>query len=68
MTLAGTSQSGTTVLFSEQGPCAIAGAVLTALSAGQCQVTAISPGNATLTPGSETYTITVTNPPRKPRR
>ena len=68
VTLAGTSQSGTTVLFSEQGPCAIAGAVLTALSAGQCQVTAISPGNATLTPGSETYTITVTNPPRKPRR
>lgn len=68
VTLAGTSQSGTPVLFSEQGPCAIAGAVLTALSAGQCQVTAISPGNAQLTPGSETYTITVTAPPRKPRR
>lgn len=68
LTLAGTSQSGTPVLFSEQGPCAIAGAVLTALSAGQCQVTAISPGNAQLTPGSETYTITVTAPPRKPRR
>lgn len=68
VTLVGASQSGTTVVFSEQGPCAIAGAVLTALSAGQCQVTAISPGNATLTPGSETYTITVTNPPRKPRR
>jgi len=68
VTLVGTSQSGTPVLFSEQGPCAIAGAVLTALSAGQCQVTAISPGNAALTPGSETYTITVTNPPRKPKR
>jgi hypothetical protein len=68
VTLVGTSQSGTPVLFSEQGPCAIAGAVLTALSAGQCQVTAISPGNAQLTPGSETYTITVTAPPRKPRR
>lgn len=67
VTLAGTSQSGTTVLFSEQGPCAIAGAVLTALSPGQCQVTAISPGNAQLTPGSETYTITVTAPPRKRR-
>jgi hypothetical protein len=67
VTLAGTSQSGTPVLFSEQGPCAIAGAVLTALSAGQCQVTAISPGNAQLTPGSETYTITVTAPPRKRR-
>lgn len=68
VTLAGTSTSGTTVLFSEQGPCAIAGAVLTALGAGQCQVTAISPGNATLTPGSETYTVTVQNPPRRPRR
>lgn len=67
VTLVGTSQSGTTVVFSEQGPCVISGAVLTALSAGQCQVTAISPGNATLTPGSETYTITVTNPPKKKR-
>jgi hypothetical protein len=67
VTLAGASQSGTPVIFSEQGPCVISGAVLTALSAGQCQVTAISPGNATLTPGSETYTITVTNPPRKRR-
>ena len=65
LTLAGTSQSGTQVLFSEQGPCVIAGAVLTALSVGQCQVTAISPGSATLTPGSETYTITITKPPKK---
>ncbi len=65
VTLAGASQSGTQVLFSEQGPCVIAGAVLTALSAGQCQVTAVSPGSATLTPGSETYTITVTKPPKK---
>jgi hypothetical protein len=68
VTLVGASASGTPVLFSEQGPCVIAGAVLTALSAGQCQVTATTPGNASLTPGSETYTITVTNPPRKPRR
>jgi hypothetical protein len=67
VTLVGTSASGTTVLFSEQGPCVIAGAVLTALSAGQCQVTATSPGNAQLTPGSETYTITVNNPPKKKR-
>lgn len=65
VTLAGVSASGTTVLFSEQGPCVINGAVLTALSAGQCQVTAISPGNATLTPGSETYTISIQNPPRR---
>lgn len=68
VTLAGTSASGTTVLFSEQGPCVISGAVLTALAAGQCQVTAISPGNATLTPGSETYTVTVQSPPKPPRR
>lgn len=68
VTLAGTSQSGTPVIFSEQGPCVIAGAVLTALSPGQCQVTAQSPGNAQIKPGTETYTITVTAPPRKPRR
>ncbi len=67
VTLAATSTSGTTVVFSEQGPCVISGAVLRALSAGQCQVTAISPGNATLTPGSETYTVTVQNPPKNQR-
>ena len=65
VTLAGTSQSGTAVIFSEQGPCVISGATLTALSAGQCQVTAISPGNAQIKPGSETYTITVTKAPKK---
>ncbi|MEI6363722.1 MAG: Ig-like domain repeat protein [Actinomycetes bacterium] len=65
VTLAGTSVSGTTVLFSEQGPCVIAGATLRALGAGQCQVTATSPGSAQLTPGSETYTITVNNPPKR---
>jgi len=68
VTLAGASTSDTTVVFSEQGPCVISGAVLQALGAGQCQVTAISPGNATLTPGSETYTVTVQNPPKRPRR
>lgn len=67
-TLAGTSQSGTPVIFSEQGPCVIAGAVLKALSTGQCTVTAQSPGTATIAPGSETYTITVDAPPRRPRR
>lgn len=65
VTLAGTSTSGTTVLFSEQGNCVISANVLTALAPGQCQVTAISPGNATLTPGSETYTITVQAAPKK---
>ncbi len=66
--LAGTSVSGTTVLFSEQGPCVIAGATLTALGTGQCQVTAQSPGSASLTPGSATYTVTIQKPPRRPRR
>ena len=68
ITLAGTSQSGTPVIFSEQGPCVIAGAVLSALSPGQCTVTAQSPGTASIAPGSETYTITVNAPPRRPRR
>lgn len=65
VTLAATTTSNTTVLFSEQGPCVINGSVLTALSPGQCQVTAFTAGNASLTPGSETYTITVTAPPKK---
>jgi len=64
VTLAATTTSNTTVLFSEQGPCVINGSVLTALSAGQCQVTAFTAGNAALKPGSETYTITITAPPR----
>lgn len=68
LTLAGSSQSGTPVIFSEQGPCVIAGAVLTALSPGQCQVTAQSPGTASIAPGSESYTITVNAPPKRPRR
>jgi hypothetical protein len=68
ITLAGTSQSGTPVIFSEQGPCVIAGAVLRALSPGQCTVTAQSPGTASIAPGSETYTITVNAPPKRPRR
>lgn len=68
ITLAGSSTSGTPVIFSEQGPCVISGAVLTALSAGQCQVTAVSPGNATIKPGSETYTITVNAAPKKKKR
>ena len=64
-TLAATTTSNTTVLFSEQGPCVINGSVLTTLSPGQCQVTAFTAGNASLTPGSETYTITITAPPKQ---
>lgn len=65
VTLAATATSNTTVLFSEQGPCVINGSVLTVLSPGQCQVTAFTAGNASLTPGSETYTITITAPAKR---
>ena len=65
VTLAATTTSNTTVLFSEQGPCVINGSVLTTLSAGQCQVTAFTAGNAQLKPGSETYTITIKAAPKK---
>lgn len=67
VTLVGTSTSGTTVLFKETGPCTISGSVLFARAAGQCQVTAFSPGNATISPGSETYTVSVQPAPRKTR-
>jgi hypothetical protein len=67
LTLAGTAVSGSTVVFSEQGPCYINGSVLYAPSAGSCQITAVSPGNATLNPTTETYTVTVTAPPKKKR-
>ena len=65
VTLAATTTSNTTVLFSEQGPCVINGSVLTTLSAGQCQVTAFTAGNAQLKPGTETYTITIKAAPKK---
>ena len=65
VTLAATTTSNTTVLFNEQGPCVINGSVLTAISAGQCQVTAFTAGNAALKPGTETYTITVNKAPAK---
>ena len=66
--LTGTSTSGTTVLFSETGPCAINGSTLIALGTGTCQVTAFTPGNAQIKPGSETYTINVVAPPKRPAR
>ena len=65
VTLTATTTSNTTVLFNEQGPCVINGSVLTTLSAGQCQVTAFTAGNAQLKPGTETYTITIKAAPKK---
>jgi hypothetical protein len=55
------------VTFSESGPCTLNGAVLTARSPGQCQVTAFSPGSASYAQASQTYTVTVTAPPRRGR-
>jgi hypothetical protein len=58
-TLVGSSASGTTVLLRASGACFVNGAVLTALAAGECLVTAISPGDAANSPGSATYTVSV---------
>jgi hypothetical protein len=66
-TLSGSATSGSTVIFAETGPCALNGSVLTALGAGQCTITATSPGNAQLKPETATYILTVQNPPRKRR-
>jgi hypothetical protein len=67
ITLAGTAVSGSPIVFSEQGPCYINGAVLYAPSAGSCQIQVVSAGNATLNPTTENYTVTVTAPPKKKR-
>ena len=66
--LTASAASGATVVLSENGPCVINGAVLTALGAGQCVVTATSPGSTSVTGTSATYTITVTAPPKRNRR
>jgi trimeric autotransporter adhesin len=62
------STSGATVVLSETGPCVLNGAIMTALSAGQCTLTATSPGSASFLPNTANYTITVQAPPRRPRR
>jgi hypothetical protein len=67
VTLTGVAASGAPVVFSETGPCTLNGGVLAALSPGQCQVTAFSPGSANYTQASQTYTVTVTAPPRRGR-
>ena len=65
--LTATAASGATVVLSETGPCVINGSTMTALSAGQCVLTATSPGSASVTGASATYTITVTKAPKKRR-
>jgi hypothetical protein len=66
--LSASAQSGATVVLEETGPCVINGATMTALAAGQCVLTATSPGSASITGDTATYTITVTAPPKKPKR
>ena len=65
--LTGTTTSGAPVLLSEQGPCAIAGSNIIALGAGQCVVTAMTPGTAAYTTDTNTYVVGVQNPPKKRR-
>ena len=66
--ITGAATSGATVIMSESGPCVLNGAVMTALAAGQCTLTATSPGSAAYATNTATYTITVQAPPRRPRR
>ena len=66
--LTATAQSGATVVLSETGPCVINGATMTALGAGQCVLTATSPGSASINAATATYTITVTAPPKRTNR
>ena len=66
--LTGSTTSGAPVLFSEQGPCVIAGANLIAVGAGQCVITAMTPGTAKYTTDTSTYVVGVQAPPRRPRR
>jgi hypothetical protein len=66
--LTGTTTSGAPVLFSEQGPCVIAGNNIIAVGPGQCVVTAMTPGTASYTTDTNTYVVGVQAPPRRPRR
>lgn len=65
ITLGATSASGAPVVLSENGPCIINGAALTARAAGQCQVTAYSPGSPAYLPASQTYLVGVAAPARR---
>ena len=66
--LTATAQSGATVVLAETGPCVINGATMSALGAGQCVLTATSPGSASINAATATYTITVTAPPKRTNR
>ena len=65
VTVSGGSQSGAPVVFNEEGPCVINGSTITGLAAGQCTVTASSPGSASLKPVSQEYIVTVQAPAKR---
>lgn len=66
--LTATSAAGASVVLSETGPCVINQTTLTVLGAGQCTVTATSPGNGAVAGTSASYTIEVTAPPKRKKR
>ncbi|MDC3376518.1 hypothetical protein OAV85_00760 [Candidatus Nanopelagicales bacterium] len=66
--LTATAASGATVVLSETGPCVINGSTLTALSAGQCTVSATSPGSTAVGPVTTNYTITIQAPANKKKK
>jgi len=65
--LTASTTSGAPVVFTETGPCALAGNNIVALGAGQCVLTAVSPGNSAYTSTTSNFVVAVTAPPRKRR-
>lgn len=66
-TLSFQTTSGAPVIVSEAGPCVLAGNTIIALSAGQCVITATSPGTSSYTTDTNTYVVGVTKAPKKKR-
>lgn len=62
------SSSGTPVLLSENGPCAINGSVITGLGAGTCTVTAETVGGNGYSAVSEQFIVTVQAAPKKKKK
>ncbi len=59
--------SGATAVLSESGPCVINGSTLRPLSAGQCTITATSPGSSTIAPATATYVVSIKAAPKNRR-
>lgn len=60
------AQSGNPVTLATDGPCAANAGIVTMLGPGQCAITARSLGNGgSLAPTEQTYTVSITAPPRK---